>query len=50
MHVNVIIFIIVMKNVCATRSPAVTTCWSTSALNVVPLACASVIEVEETGL
>ena len=39
MHVNVIIFIIVMKNVCATRSPAVTTCWSV--INVVPLACAS---------
>ena len=28
----------VIKNVCATRSPAITTSWS--ALNVVPLACA----------
>ncbi len=34
-----IIFIIVMKSVCAARSPTVTTSWS--ALDVVPLACAS---------
>jgi len=39
MYVNIIIFIIVMKSVCAPRSPAASTSWS--ALNVVPLACAS---------